>query len=259
VTILIKTSWKIKEDKTKVMKFRKGGRLSKNDVLYCNGSKLEFVNMYKYLGIIMQPSGIAFGKHISERARLALLATFSITKLNLLSVHTALRLFDLKVAPVATYAINLIWPHLTLSDLRKLEAIKSMFFKRVSRLVYKLAQVNYFVSDIKGKFNLPDTPAYLSFLQERDNKSLDIDFEFYYTDAMLDSFWTKPNFSQRHVYTRFAIHGFHFHLCKTSAFHDCYLSCVCKYCHKLCGLYHVLRCTMHPFKSFAQLASHSSL
>ena len=38
-------------------------------------------------------------------------------KLNLLPIATALKLFTIKVAPIATYGIQLIWNHLKYSNL----------------------------------------------------------------------------------------------------------------------------------------------
>lgn len=264
-------TWSIQErhvinvDKTKAMKFRKGGRISKNDKLYCDGTELEFVNHYDYLGVTLQPRGIAFNRHVSDRCRRAQIATYSITKLSLLSVHTALKLFNLKVAPVATYAIELIWPYLTLSDFRKIESVKSLFLKRIlsvskftpSRLVYKLAATDYFVKEIQHKYNLPKTPSFDNFVGEREEKERAVDFEFYFTEAMSNSFWKQPNFNSRHVYTRFSVHGFHFLFCSDLAFHNSTITCTCKFCKGPCGTYHALRCKDNPFESMAHMASQS--
>ena len=46
--------WKLKVDtqKTKVMVFRKGGRLRDNISFYYDGAELEIVNKFVYLGVI---------------------------------------------------------------------------------------------------------------------------------------------------------------------------------------------------------------
>ena len=62
-------------------------------------------------------AGHTFSKHIEDRAVRAMKATVEINKLNLLSIATALRLFTIKVAPIATYGIQLIWNHLKYSNL----------------------------------------------------------------------------------------------------------------------------------------------
>ena len=56
----------------------------------------------------------AESRHIKDRAIRAMKATVEIKKLNLLSIATALELFNIKVVPIATYSIQLIWNHLIL-------------------------------------------------------------------------------------------------------------------------------------------------
>lgn len=58
--------------KTKVMVFRNGGKLAKNETWKLNGTKLEVVNEYKYLGFWFSTRG-TFGTHaknLSNKARL---------------------------------------------------------------------------------------------------------------------------------------------------------------------------------------------
>jgi hypothetical protein len=50
---------------------------------------------------------------------------------SLLSIGTAAALFNLKISPVATYRMQLIWQDLTEQNLKKLESTKAMFLKRV--------------------------------------------------------------------------------------------------------------------------------
>ena len=253
----------INVQKTKAMKFRRGGRLRASDSITCNGTALEFVNSFKYLGFLFQPSGKTFTKHVAERCRLGQLAMLSISKLPLLSLTTALKLFDIKISPIVTYGIQVIWPYLSVSDLRQLEKIKTMYLKRVlcvskftkSRLVYKLTQCDFFVKQIQTQFNLSQSVAFDTFIAERQCKSLDIDFEFYYTPAMQSKFWQALNFPNRHIFTRFSVHGFHHLFCTKLSFHECDLNCMCKFCNSACGLYHYFRCSSSPFKSLSHLAS----
>jgi hypothetical protein len=88
------------------------------------GTALEFVNSYKYLGFTFQPSGKTFTKHVADRCRLGQLAMLSITKLPLISISTAINLFDIKISPIVTYGNQVIWPYLSVSDLRQLEKVK---------------------------------------------------------------------------------------------------------------------------------------
>ena len=51
--------WKltVNVNKTKAMVFRKGGRLGRNTKLSFNGTEIEFVNKFTYLGIVFTPRG----------------------------------------------------------------------------------------------------------------------------------------------------------------------------------------------------------
>ena len=48
------------------MKFRRGGRISKDDVFMYNDKALEIVNYMEYLGIGLQPTW-TFTKHLKKR------------------------------------------------------------------------------------------------------------------------------------------------------------------------------------------------
>ena len=63
-------------------------------------------------------TGHTFSKHIEDGAVRAIKATIAIKKLNLLSIATALKLFIIKVEPIATYGIKLMWNNLTYSNLK---------------------------------------------------------------------------------------------------------------------------------------------
>ena len=107
----------INRDKTKAMKFRKGGTLKNTYLFTCGEQALEIVKNYQYLRITLQVTGHTFSKHIEDRAVRAVKAPVEIKKLNLLSIATALKCFSIKVAPIATYGIQLIWNHLKYSNL----------------------------------------------------------------------------------------------------------------------------------------------
>lgn len=85
------------------------------------------------------------------------------------SIATALKLFNLAIAPVASYGIEAIWPYLTVNDLTILESVKSRFLKKImrlhfkarSRFVYQLAETDYFVNELMAKYSLPETDVRL--------------------------------------------------------------------------------------------------
>jgi hypothetical protein len=87
--------------------------------------------------------------------------SYSISNLHLLSIYTAVELFHIKVSPVASYGIEMIWPFLSYRDLNNIEAVavKSRYLKRLlcvskyskSRLVYELIGEKYFLEELKVK------------------------------------------------------------------------------------------------------------
>jgi hypothetical protein len=78
----------------------------------------------------LQQTGKSFANHIKERCKNAVIASFSISNLHMLSVKTAIKLFHLKVSPVASYGIEIVWPYLLLTDFAMLESVKFRFLKR---------------------------------------------------------------------------------------------------------------------------------
>ena len=61
----LRNALRINVRKTEVVKFRKGGRLSKFDKLTVNSQEIKFVNSFEYLGIIFS-SGFAFSHHLEH-------------------------------------------------------------------------------------------------------------------------------------------------------------------------------------------------
>jgi hypothetical protein len=80
--------------------------------------EIERVTAFTYLEIVFQPSGLSFNRHVEKRMRAAIFTTYNIRELNNLSIETAVKLFELKIAPIASYGIEIIWPHLTKHDLQ---------------------------------------------------------------------------------------------------------------------------------------------
>jgi hypothetical protein len=144
----------INVSKTKAVKFRRGGHLSSSDVLFVGNDRVDFVNSFTYLGLTLNYTGKSFAEHIAERSKKAILcANAGIRNPRTLSIKTALKLFDLKVAPVASYALPVIWYYLTRENLLTLERVKASFLKRAlgvsytskNRLVYALVNCETFV------------------------------------------------------------------------------------------------------------------
>jgi len=250
--------------KTNLMIFRNGGPIPVGTLSY-NNENIEYVNHFKQLGIILQTKASSFHLHVEDRRASAIAAIAGIPRINLLSVVTALKLFDLKIAPIASYGIQLTWDILTTAQLGRLESVKATFLKRVlcvykkskSRYVYLLTGAEYFVIELKERFNLPETDAYKKFKSIREQKVKEIDPEFYNTRAMSDpdKSWALPEQKERHVATRFAVHGFHHFLCNNNEFHDVSDKCLCKLCGNACSTYHVIHCASPNVKTVTEYAN----
>ena len=70
---------KVNVSKTDIAKFRRGGRLSRNDKLIYNNQEVDFVSKFIYLGVMFQTKGgnsehleMLKGKGISACARMAI-------------------------------------------------------------------------------------------------------------------------------------------------------------------------------------------
>jgi hypothetical protein len=237
------------------MKFiNKGnGACKKTDVLTIDGVNIERVKEFTYLGVIFQSSGICFTRHIKKRVRSAIIETYNIKNLYDLSVRTALELFNLKISPIASYGIEVIWPFLSSNDLENLEKVKSRYFKRVlrlskinkSRYIYEILDTDPFVTDLKIKFKLTDTKSYEKFFEAMLVKKTEIRDDFYEKLETINGNvqWTQSCFEDRHVFTKFLCHGYHGHFCTNTEFHyEAGIDCRCKFCGSICSQYHITEC-----------------
>ena len=149
--------------------FRKGRRLpaTTNITTYQN-SNLSMVNSYKYLGVTLQTNGKSFTKHIKEKAAAAIASMNEVRALPRLSLETAIQLFHIKISPIMTYALEIVWEHLKKSDLKLLENVKARYLKKAlclakntpSRLVYELTREPFYVEEIRLRIMLPSTTQY---------------------------------------------------------------------------------------------------
>jgi hypothetical protein len=152
------------------VKFRRGGTFEKAGQLILNGHKIEFVSSFCYLRVELQPTGVCFATHIKNRANAARRVSYEIKALSKISVRAALELFDGKVAPMASYAIDVFWELLSKKNFELLESNKSGFLKRLlclhistkSRLIYPLVDTLFFVEEIQ--FNLNKSVQYQEFI-----------------------------------------------------------------------------------------------
>ena len=107
--------WKLKvnTDKTKILIFNKNGRLIKKHHFVFESETLEKVQEFRYLGIIIKPSGI-FTKGISELSNKALKILFMTRKKiqsSFIFPTLHCRLFDTCVKPILLYYTEIWSPY----------------------------------------------------------------------------------------------------------------------------------------------------
>ena len=129
-------------------------------------------------------------------------------------------------------------------------------------LVYYLIEEKLFVETIKEKFDLPLTTELENFQEEIEKRAQrEFDPYFFETQAMCSDVWKQPLFKNRHVYTRFAVHGFHHLICTDRVnFHEAREGCVCKLCGKDCDQYHMEKCEKRVISitEYAHMAKNKS-
>ena len=241
---------KINEEKTELVVFRKGGRLTDAENVKCNGQLLKRKSNFKYLGITIQTTGKSFRLHIRSRAVAATRAMNEIRNITQLSMSTAMDLFRLKILPVLTYGLESIGEYITYKQLEELERVKARYLKRAlgvpqntrSRLVYELTRETFLIEDLRCEIMLPASDAYKQLLQDLHQKKNSISEDFYTTCAMQDRTWTEANHEMRHVTTRLATHGFHHKVCCNKTYHEPNDTCVCVLCSEVCDRYHITKC-----------------
>jgi hypothetical protein len=249
--------------KTKVMKFRRGGKLSSSDILVIDSMEVPFVPAFCYLGVTFTVTAATFSRHVQDRKARAITAACLLPPLPPLSLATAIDLFNIKIAPMATYGLTVCWEFLKVSDFRAIDGVLMTFLKRAmgvsrfakSRLVLLLSETTLTTERLAAAHGLPHTPNYLLYLDEWRVKLQEIDPEFLGTSAMMDRSWVAPNAGHRSAVCRLAVHGFHHVFCAVQGFHDASVTCICRFCGCRCDRYHSQTCQASPFHSLSQLAA----
>jgi hypothetical protein len=248
--------------KTKIMKFRRGGRRAVADRCSIDGYEIPFVSSFVYLGVTFTVTAATFSRHIRDRRAKALVAIRLLPKPRLLSLKTALAYFRCKIAPMVTYGLPLLWPYLKVSDFTAVDGVLLCFLRRVmgiskftsSRLVLLLSEAKLTTETLKTSHQLPDTANYETYIVQWEEKLASVDEEFLITSAMLDRGWTASLSETRSILCRYATHGFHHTFCSTVNYHEPTSSCRCQFCGVECQRYHFPRCIQPPVASILQLS-----
>ena len=163
------------------------------------------------------------------------LAFGSIPKPQLLSHQTAIALFRLKIAPMATYGVQITSECLTKAQMASLDKLKANFLKRAlgvhrstkNRIAYLLTEAPLPTQQIKEAYHLPDTPAYQENHKDWLQKMDPISPDFYLTPATAQTWCKGPKIPQPHKITRGAAHGYHHLLCQRIGHHAVGAGCTC--------------------------------
>jgi hypothetical protein len=240
--------------KTKIMKFRKCGRFARTDIFFYKDNMLDIVPSYDYLGVTLQPS-LTFTKHVRRRKAAAMSAIGTLRDLHLVSLTTALRIFDMKIKPILTYGFDTLAPFLTAQQMIEADRVKTVFLKRALRLpkhgsatlTLHLCETNTLMIELRNALDISNDAwnKYQTHRSAREQNFLD---QHYGGPAFDTNDWKRPKQKYRHAYTRLTLHGFHHKLCQDCDFHDPSEDCICLMCKDSCDRYHVFSC-----KEFAKL------
>ena len=144
--------WKLEVnvEKTKTMIFKKGGQLNCNIQFYYNGSQLETVRQFNYLGLVLSSSGsyklttqTLIGKALKAMGHL-----FSITRGKEIPIKLMLELFDTYVTSILHYSCE-FWGYYRAEEV---ERVHRKFLK--SLLGVKSSTCNSAVYGELGRFPL---------------------------------------------------------------------------------------------------------
>ncbi|KAL1446001.1 hypothetical protein WDU94_006622, partial [Cyamophila willieti] len=235
--------------KTKIMKFRNGGKLKSTDKIEYDNKNIEFTNEYMYLGILMQPT-MTITKHIVSKSIKASHSMGSINNMKHLKLTTIHKIFLIKIWPIVCYSFETLAEDLQFSHLLELDKIKAKLYKNAmclhkntsNTLVFQMANIKRFgeetIEKYKNKIKLSEIEKYEEIIE---NKNMQFVINKF-TDgpAFKTNTWKNNNQGNRHVITRYTSHGFHHLICMKKEYHTDYEGCTCKLC-KLAieGRYHL--------------------
>ncbi len=145
--------WKltVNTKKTKILIFRKGGRLPANLKFYYNNLEIEIVTKFSYLGVVFTPGG-SFSEANNTLSGQAQKAIFKLNKylqkFTELSPKHVLDLFEKLVVPILNYAGE-VWGF---NHSNQIERVHLQFCKRL--LGVKITTQNDFIYGELGRVSL---------------------------------------------------------------------------------------------------------
>jgi len=127
--------WKmeVNMDKSEMMIFRKGGRLSNKEKFHYKGQQIKLTAEYNYLGVILTPQ-MKFGKHVKARnlkAKNCLNATWKgFLNKKSITLSSKYKLFQSVCRSVQTYAAQ-VWGF---CHFEEIDQLQRFFMKRILKL-----------------------------------------------------------------------------------------------------------------------------
>mgnify|MGYP005803606199 CR=1 FL=1 len=148
-----------------------------------------------------------------------------------------LKVFKVKIKPIATYGIQLTAPHLTKANLLQLDIVKSKYLKKAlalpmatnNDLVYNLCDTKRLCEELKESGIQFNEKAYDEYQEEvEEKKRLEAQRERNRL-AFEDDTWKGVN-QPRHFMVGYTAHGFHWCLCTDTSYHERSEDCICAEC-----------------------------
>jgi len=241
----------VNEEKTVGVKFRRGGRMLRRDQIWVNGKKIRWESQVTYLGVQLSCCGSVEG-HVKDRTRRAKVAIARIRKPQLLSISAALAVFELCIAPMASYGITMVWQKMKVTMLAMMESVKATFVKKClgvatctsNRLVYSLLGQRSFVEELMMKHDLPLTPEVALYLKEFRVKIRGVleDGFLGITPAGQDARWREAGRPGRSLVIRASLGGLHNEFCYNLRCFEATSECICRHCSEICEQFHLWSC-----------------
>ena len=119
-------TWKLSVniDKTKILVFRNGGTLHRNEQWFYGGKKLDIVNQFNYLGLLFNYNGKFFQtqKHTAQQGRKAMFSLMSNLRKFKFNIQTQCAVFDTYVNSILSYGAE-VWGFHKGPDVEKVHTV----------------------------------------------------------------------------------------------------------------------------------------
>ena len=130
----------VNTDKTKIMVFQKGGRVSQDQEWKYAGDAIEIVSSFNYLGIVLSSGGsyVPATKVLKDKALKAIYSLLNITKGREIPVNIMLNLFDSYVLSILSYSSE-VWGYIRAESIEILHKKFCKWIINVKRSTNSLA------------------------------------------------------------------------------------------------------------------------